>query len=398
MARKGFAGRMAAAARRRLGARRGIYALLKAAGKAALAVAEALKPLSPRDFAYRVFRVRGGLPAGYVVRVDRREISGVAFPDARGEPAAMELLVGGSVVNRTYASQKAQEPTLYAGRPIAFTFPMSEVWPRIRKDEAIEVLAAGRPLRYRAGPGPGSSLPNLGPRSVEGKGIAELIGEGFLINKFGRIRAPRHESESWANRAFGGYARINAIFEREFGKTLYVFYGAMLGFAREGRILAHDLDLDLAYFSDESSPEGVHREFRSIAERLARLDVGFRPQTYKFLFKGTGLSVTPTWIAQGVFSSTFGYVGDGFSVSRDDILPLSEAEHAGHRLFLPRNPQAVAAYVYGKGWKYPDPGWKWLAEYKDRPSILAARLTERDLRELAALEPGRPGGEGGRAP
>jgi hypothetical protein len=216
--------------------------------------------------------------------------------------------------------------------------------------------------------------------------LAELVAEGCLINKFGRIQGNKDESAAWAGKVFGSYARLNEIFEKEFGKSLFVFYGVMLGFAREGGVLAHDLDLDLAYFSEETDPGSVRLEFRRIVERLVDLGVGAKPWTYKITFPGSGISVTPTWIAGGVFASSFGYVGDGFAVTRDDILPLSRAEHAGHGFYLPNNPRAVAAYLYGKGWKYPDPGWQWLAEYKDRPNILAARLTEKDLRELGALE------------
>ena len=132
----------------------------------------------------------------------------------------------------------------------------------------------------------------------------------------------------------------------------------------------------------------VRIEFRGIAEKLIMAGVTVVAHSYKLSFGGVSLSMTPCWIANGSFSTTFGFVGDGFTVTREDILPLSVAKHDGFELLLPNNPQAVSAYVYGHGWKYPDPGWKWLPEYKNRPEILAARLTEADLAYLRGLSAG----------
>ncbi len=385
MAKKNAKKELAAAARRFFGAHDGAYAVAKKVGYFFIRLWRSIKAASPESIAYYAYPPAPPFDAGYVTRVDRRGISGVAFRSGGDAPAEVELRIDGEPINRTWASQKVQEPRKYAETQDGFFFPMKHVWELVSADQRIEVLAGGRPLRYKAGKGPGRPLPNRGAATVSGKGIVELVKEGHLINKFGRIQSPRQENAAWTDKAFGNYGKLNAIFEREFGKSLFVFYGTMLGFAREGSVLAHDLDLDLAYFSEESSPEKVKAEFRSVAERLIAAGVPVEPFTYKLQFHGSGLSVTPTFIAGGAFHSTFGYVGDGFAVARDDILPLMRAEHDGRELLLPRNPQAVAAYIYGKGWKYPDPGWKWLPEYKSWPAVLAARLSDKDVRELNAL-------------
>lgn len=387
MAKKGMAKWAVAALKKILGAEGGLFAVLKATGKAIARGLGKLKALSPTDLAYRLRVKMGDVRPGYVVRSDRWRISGVAFPSADGKPAEVILLVNSVAINRTYATQKASEPSLYRDRCVSFNFPMKRVWEKLPRADSITVTANGAALGYGARSAP--VIPNHGSKNVTGPDIKELVAQGRLINKFGRIQPPRDLSQAWADKALGNYERLQAAFEREFDKRLYVFYGAMLGFAREGGILAHDLDLDLAYFSEEQSPQAVKAEFYSIAERLGRLGLGARADTYKITFPGSGLSVTPTWIADGVFASTFGYVGDGFSVTRDDLVPLSRAEHLGHSLYLPRNPKAVAAYVYGKGWLYPDPGWKWLPEYKDRPNVLAARLSDAEVRRLntAAVAP-----------
>ncbi|OHD26355.1 MAG: hypothetical protein A2Y38_00220 [Spirochaetes bacterium GWB1_59_5] len=384
MARKGIARTSAAALKRALGSNDAAYRLLKKVAYFLISIVKVLGSVSPRNLAYFIFPEPAGF-AGYVTRVDTRDIAGVAFCREGEPPVAVQLLVDGAVVNTTYATQKVLGPSKFAGTTIGFHFPMKGIWKHVRKDQVLQVLANGKPLRFRAGFGPGKPLTNKGVRKLSERGIVALTAEGNLINKFGRIQRPKDESRDWAEKTFGNYADLNAVFEREFGISLFVFYGAMLGYAREGGILAHDLDLDLAYFSEKTNPDDVRLEFYAITKRLMSVGVQAVPFTYKLQFKGSGLSVTPCWISDSGFSSTFGYVGDDYRVTREDILPLRKAEHDGHALNLPNNPQAVAAYLYGHGWKYPDPGWKWLPEYKNRPQILAARLTDRDVRELQAF-------------
>lgn len=377
---------LAAVVKRGLGKHDGSYRFIKRIAYLFISILKTVKFLSPINLSYYFFKPQGSSASGYVTNVKLRGISGLAFRSEGSPPVFVELLVDGTVVNRTFASQKVFEPTRYSGENCGYYLPMKEVWSHILHSQSIQVHAGGKPLQYRAGLFRRIVLPNRGAKKLSSESLIHLTNAGHLINKFGRIQKPRHESKEWADKAFGNYAVINSLFEKEFNKPLFAFYGAMLGYAREGGILPHDLDLDLAYFSEQKSPEEVRKEFFAIASRLEQLDIDVQPFTYKLQFKNSGLSVTPCWISDGVFSSTFGYVGDGFKVTREDILPLKKAEHDGHPLWLPNKPEAVAAYLYGKGWKYPDPGWKWLSEYKSWPVVLEARLTEKDLRELQNIK------------
>ncbi len=384
MARKGMPRTIAAFIKRLFGHYDGVYHFFKKIMYFCISFIRFFRIITPVDLVYRIFPARAPMDAGYVTKVNSRGITGLAFYSGK-EPVKVDLLVDGKVINSTWSTQKVFFPSCYAGLTTGFYFPMKQIWQYILRGRKIEVLADGFPLRYRAGPGSGKTIPNRGVKRLSGKSIAELVSEGRLINKFGRIQGPRNESSQWASRVIGNYNELNEIFERLTGKSLFAFYGVLLGYAREGGVLAHDMDLDLAYFSEETDPDAVRREFKSITKKLIDAGITVKPHTYKLQFGGRGLSVTPCWISSGIFSSTFGYAGDGFSVKSSDIIPLKSVEHKGYKLLLPGNPAAVAKYLYGHGWKYPDPGWKWLSEYKNRPEILAARLKESDLKDLGKL-------------
>jgi hypothetical protein len=350
-------------------------------------ILRAVRSLSMFNIAYYFYPMNPPDVPGYVTAAGRKGISGFASGKESDIPLKIELLVDGQVINTTYAAQKIYYPFKYYGEFIGFYFPMKAVWNYINKRQKIEVHADGKPLKFRAGKRGNDLIPNYGnlqnnkDKSV--KNITVNISEGNLINKFGRIQPPRNTNSGWTSKVFSSFETANELFEKEFGKKLYVFYGSLLGFAREGGIIPYDCDMDLAYFSEENDAKRVRNEFYEIAEKLGseRKDVLF--SVSKINFPKMRISVTPTWITpDGDFACTFAYVGDKYKVTRDDVLPLQKIVYEGYELNLPANPVNIVKYVYGRGWKYPDPGWKWLIEYKLRPEIFKARLTNSQVKKL----------------
>ena len=325
---------------------------------------------------------------GFVTKAGKKGISGIASGKDRNIPLKVELLVDGNVINTTYAAQKVYYPLKYYGEFIGFYFPMKKVWNHIVKKQKIEVLAGGLPLYFRSGLFSRESIPNYGRMSEKQTGteknVINLIGQGRVINKFGRIQTPRNINKNWSEKVLTSFSLVNEIFEKKFTKSLFLFYGGLLGFARDGGIIAHDCDLDLAYFSEETDPDKVRAEFYGISETLA---AEYGGEIYfsdnKINFTKMKQSITPVWLNKdGEFSCTFAYVKDFFEVVKDDIIPVREIEYEGYKLNLPANPENIVKYIYGRGWKYPDPGWKWLIEYKTRMPIFRARLSGSQVKKL----------------
>lgn len=339
------------------------------------------------NIAYYFHPVDPSANPGYVTKAGRKGIAGIAAAPDREAPSRVELLVDGKVINTTYASQKVYYPVKYYGEFIGFYFPMKHLWKYIEKKQKIEICLDGILLSYRAGIFRRKNIPNYGFNAVKNndseKNIVELISEGKVINKFGRIQIPQNENNNWYSKVFTSFNVINECFEKKFEKELFIFYGGLLGFARSGGILSHDCDLDLAYFSEETNPDKVRQELFSIAAQLTEIYKDIIVSDNKINFKQKKVSVTPTWInGSGEFSCTFAYVGDNSTVKREDIFPIQKVEYNGYELNLPARPENIARYIYGRWWKYPDPGWKWLTEYKMHSPVFRARLTGAQVRKL----------------
>ena len=332
---------------------------------------------------------------GYITKAGRKGISGIALGTDINIPVKVKLLVDGQVINTTYAAQKTYYPLKYYGDFIGFYFPMKKVWSSIAKKEKIEVITGGKTLLYRAGVFSKKTIPNFGrlpEKLIEtDKHITELIKQGRLINKFGRVQGARNINKHWSAKVLPSFTTLNNIFEKKINKQLFVFYGGLLGFARDKGIIAHDCDMDLAYFSDETDPDNVRAEFYKIAEELA-FEYGEETSfsDNKINFDKMSLSITPVWInSDGEFSCTFAYVKDIFNVIKEDLLPVKKIEYEGYELNLPANPENIVKYIYGRGWKYPDPGWKWLTEYKTRTPIFRARLSSSQVKKLNKIASGK---------
>ncbi len=314
---------------------------------------------------------------GKILKVNNNQIIGWAVELDKDEPVEVELRVDDFTINKTYATQK------YKDRNIAFRFPMTQVWNHLRKGQILSVHVKNSKLKFPDG---NSEFEVNQDGAKCSKNILDKISSGYVINKKGIIQKHWDTNMKWTERILPEYEKINESMKREFGKSLFVFYGTLLGFAREGDIMVHDTDLDLAYLSNETNPEKITEEFYVISKYFIKTNQVTVPFTYKIQLPGRGISITPCWFTDTVFYSTFGFVGDGFEVKLSDIIPFKKVMLKGYEVLEPNNKIKVAQYLYGVGWKYPDPGWKWKPEYKSRPITQKARLTDYQVEVLKELK------------
>jgi len=324
---------------------------------------------------------------GKVSKVSEKEISGWCF--APGDPTPLEvvLLLDGVEINRTWATQKIQGG-IYKGRWIRFRFGMSTIWDHCAPGQKLSVKAGDNFLPFQ-GNEEFDVLPPVGEKSPDH--ITDLLEQGWIINKFGKVHQPRLSSPKWKKRTHDQFTTIFNTLQDEFGLECFALYGVCLGFAREGAMIAHDLDLDLGYLSNHTQPAKVRKEFEEISRHFISVNPVANPFSYKLQFPGYGISLTPAWFDEtGQFNTTFGFVGadqpDAHLV-RHDIVPAKLIPWFDDKsVSLPANPVRVARYLYGPYWMYPDTGWKWFPEYRDRPEIARAKLTDRTVRKLQKLK------------
>lgn len=155
-------------------------------------------------------------------------------------------------------------------------------------------------------------------------------------------------------------AAIEAL--RSAGVEPFLAYGTLLGAVREGMVLAHDSDADLAYVSRHTTPVDVVRESFRVQRELGRQ--GWRTSRYSgAAFK---IFVTEADVTRGldVFGGFFdvdrlyllGEIGTPFD--RDWMFPLGTCDLGGRPMPVPARPERLLEATYGPGWKVPDPAFK----------------------------------------
>lgn len=155
-----------------------------------------------------------------------------------------------------------------------------------------------------------------------------------------------------------GLAHILAAIEAK-GYPVFINSGTLLGFHRDGKMIAHDDDVDFAVYYGEGDAKTVARRQLELFQAL-RQEV---PIEFKALgaFLGfhlpdhPGVDLFPAWSDGGRFY-VYPYLhGD---LSSEDVLPLASHDWLSTSIKTPRNIEAVLVQNYGQGWAKPDPGWR----------------------------------------
>ncbi|MEZ5193608.1 MAG: hypothetical protein R2734_14655 [Nocardioides sp.] len=163
------------------------------------------------------------------------------------------------------------------------------------------------------------------------------------------------------------WATVERVTEQlgERGYPVLVTSGTLLGLVREGGVIAHDDDIDLAVVlpeDDTTDAAGAARQWRELRARAAlagQLDLAFeeRRASHCRAAADGGLKVDlfPAWPHAGrmfMWPHTYG------ELAAEDVLPPVSRRVAGHQVWLPRHPEAVLEVNYGPGWRDPDPTFR----------------------------------------
>ncbi|WP_324751812.1 hypothetical protein [Roseovarius sp. Pro17] len=143
----------------------------------------------------------------------------------------------------------------------------------------------------------------------------------------------------------------------QLGKPFFLYAGALLGHVRNGKLIEHDDDIDIAIMLGECSEDEVaHRwlDYKNDLNKHGLIDeaeqANNRP-VFKFCSDlGTEIDLFPAWTDNGKFSVYPYSLGQ---IDAADVFPLGT--FGQDPLMLPAKPEVMLVQSYGKDWRIPDP-------------------------------------------
>ena len=142
------------------------------------------------------------------------------------------------------------------------------------------------------------------------------------------------------------------------GHEAFVVSGTLLGVTREGGLVPHDSDVDMALLLHAGSLDELADEWVQLRGRLAQAGIlnASYVNTGKRLYKlrlpnDFGCDLFPAWEIDGRVSIW----PHTHEVDPASVLPLSTREVRGVEVRVPQVPEDVLTCNYGPGWRTPDP-------------------------------------------
>jgi len=184
-----------------------------------------------------------------------------------------------------------------------------------------------------------------------------------VIDKWGFIQRPfAHQSQEIRDDLLDGAELILTILREDCDLPAWIAFGSLLGAVREGKMIGHDSDVDLAYLSKHEHPADVAREMFRVSRALQAHGLKVSTRTGSFCavtVQSKHGRATPI----DVYACF--YVGDklyetasvGAPIPREAVLPLGTVEFEGRTMPAPADTEAMLEASYGPSWRVPDPAF-----------------------------------------
>jgi hypothetical protein len=206
--------------------------------------------------------------------------------------------------------------------------------------------------------------------------VVDKQGHPLVIDKWGALVRPLSaERGATLDELMDHVERLIEDLRRAAGLPAFICYGTLLGAVRNGRLIGHDNDIDLAYLSTAEHPLDVAREGFRVERALrdagwvvrrgsgVRLNVRLRLQDGSVRFVDV---FTAHWTEGRLYIPS----DTGFELPRDTVTPLGTVELMDRRLPAPGRSEQLLEATYGPGWRAPDPSFRY-----ETPQWLTRRFT-----------------------
>jgi len=193
--------------------------------------------------------------------------------------------------------------------------------------------------------------------------VVDAEGNPLAVDKGGRLQRDFSNTEDSAREEImDALERVLHDLGQECGLDAYLMYGCLLGAIRDGHMISHDSDADVAYLSAYHHPFDIIRECARAMKRMRELGwtvvrmSGANFKVWVPLPDGRRCGID-------VFGSF--HIGDRFFVTgsltgtldRSALVPFGTVTLEGREIVAPAKPEEVLAFTYGPGWRVPDPAF-----------------------------------------
>lgn len=201
----------------------------------------------------------------------------------------------------------------------------------------------------------------------DGEGRLDLTdqrGRPLSLSKWGRLNQPFELLDSETTEWYLDRAQdLIHLLSAGCGVPAFLAYGSLLGAVRDGKLIGHDMDIDLGYLSSATTPVeamlesfGIERALVAEGWEVKRQNGGF---LQAFVSQPEGgqrnLDIFTMFAEPG---GTLYMINDtAIPGTRWDVLPLTEVSLQGRGFQAPANYEDLLEGAYGRGWRVPDPNF-----------------------------------------
>ena len=213
--------------------------------------------------------------------------------------------------------------------------------------------------------------------------LFRLLTETHFLNKKGRLQRRLDKDIAWKMLAMSAYAKFRSYFESTFAYQPFIICGTLLGFHRDGDFIAHDDDMDVAYFSRHSAPQDIAAELTEIVTQMLSDGYDIKLSRNRGFFKpnidGFSFDVFPMWHDRDclwMMNTT------RQQTKKDTIWPIQNAKFRGVDVYVPNKVEQYIENEYGPDWRVPDPGYRAVGEASTAEYLADSCIRIDEIRQL----------------